>query len=365
MHPNVTIEVVAIPFEDMLRTMPLALDAGTGPDISMSLPLESTTYPAAMAGHLLELTDIGEERGWWDKFDMKATDFNNRALDGIYGVPYEWTAVGVFYNTEIFAEHGLTPPATLEEFEALMGTLVDAGITPISVGGRDGWPLVHVWQALVFTNTEYETLRGLEDRDTAYSYENEGMTEAAHKVLDWFEAGYLDPNLLSTGFTDANDLFINGDTAMNIGGTWVQQDFRNAPFEVRFFAVPPMRTDIPLHLGGFNPANDIVIVKDGPNVEWAIELMDYLLSEENMTLWWENGFLVPYVFDEVPPGKDQLQSDLYTTMLASGPGHFITVSMPETNQLIWANMQEVVAQSKTPEEALAEAQELFLTEAGQ
>jgi raffinose/stachyose/melibiose transport system substrate-binding protein len=363
MHPNVTIEVVAIPFEDMLRTMPLALDAGTGPDISMSLPLESTTYPAAMAGHLLELTDIGEERGWWDKFDMKATDFNNRALDGIYGVPYEWTAVGVFYNTEIFAEHGLTPPATLEEFETLMGTLVDAGITPISVGGRDGWPLVHVWQALVFTNTEYETLRGLEDRDTSYSYENDGMIEAAHKVLDWFEAGYLDPNLLSTGFTDANDLFINGDTAMNIGGTWVQQDFRNAPFEVRFFAVPPMRTDIPLHLGGFNPANDIVIVKDSPNVEWAIELMDYLLSEENMTLWWENGFLVPFVFDEVPPGKDQLQADLYATMLASGPGHFITVSMPETNQLIWANMQEIVAQSKTPEEALAEAQELFLTEA--
>ncbi len=362
MHPNVTIEVVAIPFEDMLRTFPLALDAGTGPDISMSLPLESTTYPAAQAGHLLELTAIGEERGWWDKYDMKAIEFDNRALDGIYGVPYEWTAVGVFYNTEIFADLGLEPPETLEEFEALMETIKQAGITPISVGGKDGWPLVHVWQALAFTNVEYDTLRALEDRDPSQTYEDDGLIEAAYKTLEWFEAGYLDANLLSTGFTDANDLFINGDTAMNIGGTWVQQDFRNAPFEVRFFAVPPMRTDIPLHLGGFNPANDIVIVKDSPNVEWAIELMDFLLSEENMTLWWENGFLVPYRFDEIPPGKDQLQADLYTTMQVSGPGHFITVAAPETNQLIWANMQEIIAQTKSPEEAFAEVQEKFLVE---
>ncbi len=362
MHPNVTIETVASPFEDMLRTFPLALDAGTGPDISMSLPLESTTYPAAQAGHLLELTAIGEERGWWDKYDMKAIEFDNRALDGIYGVPYEWTAVGVFYNTEVFSDLGLEPPDTLEEFEAIMETIKQAGITPVSVGGKDGWPLVHVWQQLVFTNVEYDTLRALEDRDPTQSYENEGLIEAANKVVEWFEAGYLDPNLLSTGFTDANDLFINGGTAMNIGGTWVQQDFRNAPFEVRFFPVPPMRTDIPLHLGGFNPANDIVIVKESPNVDWAIELMDFLLSEENMTLWWENGFLVPYTFDEIPPGKDQLQADLYTTMQANGPGHFITVAAPETNQLIWANMQEIVAQTKSPEEAFAEVQELYISE---
>jgi raffinose/stachyose/melibiose transport system substrate-binding protein len=365
MHPNVTIEVVAIPFEDMLRTFPLALDAGTGPDISMSLPLESTTYPAAKAGHLLELTEIGEARGWWDKYDMKAIEFDNRALDGIYGVPYEWTAVGVYYNTEIFDELGLEPPATLEQFEAAMEKIKQAGITPVSVGGKDGWPLVHVWQSLVFTNVAYEKLRALEDRDPAYTYEDPGIIEAAYKVLDWFEAGYLDPNLLSTSFTDANDLFISGEVAMNIGGTWVQQDFRNAPFEVRFFAVPPMRTDIPLHLGGFNPANDIVIIKDSPNVEWAIELLDFLLSEENMKLWWENGFLVPYVFDEVPPGKDQLQADIYGIMQASGPGHFITVSMPETNQLIWANMQEIVARTKTPEDAFKEVQEKFLTEVEQ
>jgi ABC-type glycerol-3-phosphate transport system substrate-binding protein len=100
-------------------------------------------------------------------------------------------------------------------------------------------------------------------------------------------------------------------------------------------------------------------------VEWAIELLDFLLSEENMKLWWENGFLVPYVFDEVPPGKDQLQADIYGIMQASGPGHFITVSMPETNQLIWANMQEIVARTKTPEDAFKEVQEKFLTEVEQ
>ncbi|NJN43311.1 MAG: extracellular solute-binding protein [Anaerolineae bacterium] len=362
MHPNVTIEVVAIPFEDMLRTFPLALDAGTGPDISMSLPLESTTFPAALAGHLLDLGPIGAERGWWDQYDTKALDVNNRGLGGTFGVPYEWTVVGVYYNKGIFNDLGLQPPTSFEEFEGQLETILAAGITPISVGGKDGWPLDHVWQQMVHTNVDYSVLRALEDRDPNASYEHPALIETAVKVLDWKRLGFLDPNLLSTGFTDANDLFISGQVAMNVGGTWVQNDFRSAPFEVGFFAMPRMRTDIDAHLGGFTPANDIVIVKDGENQDWALELLGYLLSEENMTMWWQSGILVPYRFDPLPQGKDQLQADIYQTMQENGPGHFITVSAPETSRILWANLQEIVGETKTPEQAFAEIQETYLVE---
>jgi len=362
LHPNVTIEVSAIPFEDMLRTFPLALDAGTGPDISMSLPLESTTFPAANAGHLLELSQIAEERGWLEKYDTKALEVNNRGLGGIYGFPYEWTAVGVYYNKEIFNQLGLEPPESFEEFEQQLATIKETGLTPISVGARDGWPLDHVWQQLVHTNVDYSVLRALEDKDPTASYEDPALIEAAEKVLEWTQKGYLDPNMLSTSFVDANNLFINGEVAMNVGGTWVQSDFREAPFEVGFFPMPAMKPELEPHMGGFTPANDIVIIKESKNRDWAIELLDYLLSEENMTFWWQSGLLVPYRFDPLPSGKDQLQADIYNAMQVNGPGHFITVSAPETSRVLWANLQEIVAGSMTPEEAFAGVQAAYLKE---
>lgn len=364
MNPHVTIEVSAIPFEDMLRTFPLALDGGTGPDISMSLPLESTTFPAAQAGHLVDLGPIGEERGWFDNYNTNATDVNNRGLGGVFGIPYEWTVVGVYYNTEIFESVGLQPPGSFAEFEAILADLHGAGITPISVGGLDGWPLMHVWQAVVHGNVEYEVLRGLEDKDPTFSYEHPGIIEAAEKVVEWAEAGYIDENAVSTSFVDANNLFLNGDVAMNVGGTWVQSDFRQADFEVGFFAMPMMNPDLPARIGGFTPANDIVIIDGGEHVDEAIALLDYLLSEENMRFWWESGLLVPYIFDEAPAGVDRLQEDIYAAMTTHLPGHFIGVSAPETARVTWAGMQEMVSGARTVAEVFADIQATYMTEAG-
>jgi len=362
LHPNVTIEVVAIPFEDMLRTMPLALDAGTGPDIAMSLPLESITFPAAKAGHFLDLTQIAEERGWFDGYDRKAVEVNNRGLDGIFGFPYEWGTVGVYYNKAIFAQLGLEPPQSFAEFEAHLAALLAAGITPLSVGARDGWPLMHVWQAVAHTNVSYDVLRALEDRDPSASYEDPAILAAAHKITEWAELGYLGADVVANSFVDANNLFINGDVAMNVGGTWVQADFRGAEFEVGFFAMPQMNPDLPPRMGGFTPANDIVIVEASPNRAWAVELLDYLLSEENMTAWWQSGLLVPYNFDPVPAGRDNLQAEIYQAMQTHDAGHFIGVSAPETARVTWAVLQEMVAGDRTPEEVFAEIQATYLTE---
>lgn len=364
-HPNVTIDLLSVPFEDMLRTMPLALDAGTGPDIATLLPLESLTFPAAKAGHLLDLKQIAEEHGWLTNYDTKALDVNNRGLDGIYGFPYEWTLTGVYYNADLFDELSIAPPTTLAEFEDAMATIKAAGKTPISVGGRDGWPLMHVWQALVHTNVDYSVIRALEDMDPTATYEEPELIEAAHKVKEWVDLGYLDPNGLSTSFVDANNLFINGDAAMNLGGTWVQADFRGAPFNVGFFAIPPMRADLEPRIGGFTPANDFAITREGKNRACALELLDFLLSEETMQFFWQKGLLVPYRFDPVPEATDELQSDIYSAMQANGPGHFIGVSAPETARVTWAGLQEIFSGAKTPEQVFAEIQETYQSEVGE
>ncbi len=360
MHPGVTIDVLPMPFEDMVRTMPLALDGGTGPDVATVPPVAVGTWLYAEAGHLVDFTDIAAEGGWLENFDERAIEINNAPFEGrVYGIPYEWTGVGVYYNQAIFDELGLTPPETMAAFEEIMAATRDAGYLPVSVGALDAWPLQHVWSQLAHTNMPYDGLLALEELDPEASYNVPELIEAGEKIVEWTEQGYLDPNMLSTSFVDANNLFINGEAAMNIGGTWVQADFRQAGFPVGFFRTPPMNPDLPYHMGGFTPYDDLVVVAASENRELAVELVGYLISEENMRFFWEEGLLVPYQFAEIPEARDQLQVDIFTAMQASGPGHYEGNCCPEVQQTIWVKMQEMVSGDVTPEQAFVDIQEVY------
>jgi raffinose/stachyose/melibiose transport system substrate-binding protein len=72
-------------------------------------------------------------------------------LDGkIYGVPQAITEVGFFYNKELFAKAGVDA-SKIKTWDDLLGAvkaLKGAGITPITVGGADKWPVSFYWSYL-------------------------------------------------------------------------------------------------------------------------------------------------------------------------------------------------------------------------
>jgi alpha-glucoside transport system substrate-binding protein len=60
----------------------------------------------------------------------------------LYGVYFKVANKSlVWHRTDKFADAGVQPPATWEDFVKLSKTLVDAGITPMAVPGADGWTL--------------------------------------------------------------------------------------------------------------------------------------------------------------------------------------------------------------------------------
>ena len=72
-------------------------------------------------------------------------------LDGkVYGVPQAITEVGFFYNKELFAKAGVDA-GKIKTWDDLLGAvkaLKGAGITPITVGGADKWPVSFYWSYL-------------------------------------------------------------------------------------------------------------------------------------------------------------------------------------------------------------------------
>ena len=65
----------------------------------------------------------------------------------LYSVVYKASNKTTFwYNTAEFAQAGVVPPTDWTQFLADCQTLSDAGITPVSIGGSDGWTLADWFQ---------------------------------------------------------------------------------------------------------------------------------------------------------------------------------------------------------------------------
>ena len=360
-HPGVTVEITPYGFDDFLRVMPLALDGGEGPDVAYVPWGLQALGRYALAGHTVELTDIAAENGWLDNYEMSDITLTNGLTPGeIHGIPFENVTIGVFYNKEIFEELGLEVPETLEEFESIMETIKETGMTPVSVGGRDGWPLAHVWLQLVHTAMPIQAITDIEDNDPEARLDTPEFLAATEKTLEWAEAGYLDPNLLSTDFVDANNLFINGEVAMNIGGTWVMSDFAELPeFEVGFFPTPQLNPDLEWHAGGKNPYNNLMINSASEHQDLAIELVDYLLSEEAQTAFWDAGHITAYQFEETPPASTPLLADVADANSYTGFGYNIGITCSDVGLATWRTLQELVGGDISPEELIAENQRVY------
>ena len=230
----------------------------------------------------------------------------------------------------------------------------------MSVGGRDSWPLAHVWLQLVHTAMPIAVITGIEENDPQYRLDTPEFLAATEKTLEWAQAGYLDPNMLSTGFVDANNLFINGDVAMNIGGTWVMNDFAMLPeFEVGFFPTPQLDPDLPWHAGGKNPYNNLMINSATENMDLAIEFVDFMLGEEAQTKFWNAGNITAYQFDEMPPPSTPLLADVADANSYTGFGYNIGVTCSALNLATWRTLQELVGGDITPEELIATNQQVY------
>lgn len=364
LNPNVTVEITPYTFDEMIRTLPLALNGGTGPDVLYVNPLSQGQDRYARAGHLVELTEIAQERGWLDNYPADSVAYNNKGTPGqIFGIPYATNTIGVYYNKEIFAELGLEIPSTLEGFEALMQTVKDAGYEPVSVGGRTGWPLEHVWSQLSHTNADLEVFAELEQLNLDFSYTDPRIVESAERFGSWCELGFFNQGALGTSYQEANDLFINREVVMNIGGSWAAVNFEQADFEVGFFATPPMNPELPWNAGGQAPSNNLTITVYANHPDWGIELIDYLLGEENMSVFFSEGMLVTHQFDGMPEPQTSLQGEMYEAMQMRGPGYYMGVVNAELGSAIFAQLQDLCGGSVTAQEAMENIQSVYMEQA--
>jgi raffinose/stachyose/melibiose transport system substrate-binding protein len=370
-HPGVTIELSFYNFDDYLKTTKLAMDSGAGPDIFYG-DGNSLGIGLAKAGLVVDLTDAIKKYGWDKRFGspLPWSWYWDTLTPGghYYGIPYDFTTVGVYYNEAIFSELGLERPKTFADFQNILATIKEKkpDIAPISVGASDGWPLSHVYDQLVHTTVPYTELEKFAVFPAAGGDWNQpGAVEAATILQDWATKGYFQENYLATGDSDALNLFMTGKSALFIAGTWNSGAIGTVTaFPVRFFAMPPVHTDInpdgSWHMGGFSINNPWYLNKASKYPDQALDLLDFMLNKDTaLALWTGIADTVAYTFpeSEAPAPVHPFQKDIYDAMHTAKNGFYLDMPVYGTQQL--GNLQSLAAGKMTPQKFVEEATKLY------
>ncbi len=216
-HPGVTVEQTGYQNEELQRTLiPNALAAGDPPDLFQVWP-GGELRDQVKNGYLQPLDDAIA-----DTISSVGATANPWQVDGkTYGIPFTFGIEGFWYNTDLFEQAGAEVPTTFDELVETVGTLRDAGITPIAVGAGDGWPAAHWWDQFALKSCSPETLAAAE---TEFDFSDPCFVEAGEQLQEFLGIEPFQDGFLGTpaqqGAGSSAGMVANGQAAMELMGHW-------------------------------------------------------------------------------------------------------------------------------------------------
>jgi raffinose/stachyose/melibiose transport system substrate-binding protein len=242
-YPNVTFDVREDQFAVLTQNAPRVL-ADDPPDL-MRLPQMSEL---ASGGLLLDLDPYAEQFGWteWPESQlaqMRVDDEGRRGSGPLYAMGLNFSMTGVFYNTELAAQIGMTEaPTTLDELDADLQAAKDAGITPIAQfnGGATGG-LLFPLQALMASYGETQPINDWIFHNEGASIDTPDNLKAAEHLQEWVEAGYFADDVNSMDYAQMMSRFIGGESLFIFDGDWESGNLdANMTGKAGFFLMPPL-----------------------------------------------------------------------------------------------------------------------------
>lgn len=277
-YPNVEVEYEIKADGDYDSLLKTAIQSGDGPDLFWTNgAVTATMNDLAENGAIADLT----EKVDYSFISDSAMDLV-KVEDKAYAVPWmNMDTRAVFYNKDIFEENGWEIPKTFSEFEALLGTIKKAGITPISLC-YDSWCMLFAFEPILSAyDAEYSA--GLQDYTVKAT--DQPAREAMQKMADWAKAGYFGDNWF--GVTDSsvqNLAFTTGTAAMNIAGSWdIENISMNNP-ELNFGAFEIPSEDGVTGMVGTS-ANGFSVNAESKSMDAAVAFADFCASKEGQTIW--------------------------------------------------------------------------------
>jgi len=363
-HPNIRVFYTPDP-ENVVESMPDAMQAGTAPDVFASCCAHFPTW--AQGGHTLDLRPFVEadlDQATIDDWDAaQYTSFFKR--DGQqYGLPKYHGALALYYNKDLLDQYGVDYPDQTWDHDDYLSAM--KGLTH----DRNGDGQTDLWGSMIdiswariqmYVNAWGGHLVDPDDPTLCRMGEPEAL-----QAMEWIRARMWDDKVMATPLDVQNvttrQAFITGQIAMVEEGSWALKDILSeADFRIGVAPLPagPARRVTLASTDGFG----IYAGTRHPDASW--ELLKFLISKEYGRAMARANFLQParvslvdewvgFIREEFP----QQAQDVNIAAFADGhiEGYSVTAeifaNMGEAKQLTYAAWDQIFVLGQAPVELM-------------
>ncbi len=361
-YPNIKIKRVSRSFDDLAKTLRLALSGADAPDVVQANNTRSQMGQFVAAGQLVNLDPYAAAYGWTERYPESVRAVASYSPDGktfgsgsLFGMPQVGEVVGVFYDDAKLKSLGINPPTTWAEFDTALATAKSKGEVALTLGNLEKWPAGHVMGVVQGRYVPAEEIRTLGFGQPGGSWTTPENTQAAQTLADWAGKGYFNKGFNGLDYDPAWQAFSKGEGVFLIAGSWLQADLEAAMGEsVKFMLPPPSEVgDGAVTTGG--SGLPFAITSTAKNKDAAAAYLDFITNSDAMKVLAETGNL-PVVDTAEQTAPDALASDVFAAFGAVSTGNglvpYLDWATPTMGDTLGATLQNLLAEEVTPEEAL-------------
>lgn len=260
---DVKVEIVAADDAAIKQKVQAATASGDFPDIVQYFG-GSFMQPLVDANAFLPLDDYVAENPEWEDHLVDSWA-ENYTFDGkVYAVPFESPLVQLFYNKKLLDQTGIDgPPVTFDDLLSDVTTLKAAGLIPIAVDGKDGWPMQQWFAYLVMRNGGTQAIYDAVAGDLAW--DSDVFLTSATQLKQLIDAGAFQDGFLGEDYNQMLAHYTTGQAAMVLNGSWLLNSLVSA--EDASLLDDTDFVTFPTVAGGVGSATE---VQGGPNGSLAI-----------------------------------------------------------------------------------------------
>jgi raffinose/stachyose/melibiose transport system substrate-binding protein len=241
-NPNVDIQTEILGNEQYKEKVKVLSASNELPDVGITWAA-GYMKPFVDGNMFAPLDDIVQE----DKFVAGTLDAFS-VDEKPYALPLELNITPVYYNKEIFKKYNLEAPETYDEFLNVVDTLVDKGVTPITLGNKDRWTGSMWYMYLADRIGGPESLNNAINRTG--SFEDPSLVKAAEEISKLVDKGAFVKGFNGLSNDEAKGYFMNEQAAMYLMATWELPNYTTSPDVAKEFKDKVGYFKFPTYEGG-------------------------------------------------------------------------------------------------------------------
>ena len=274
-NPDIKINLEVRSVDEHKAALRVAAQSDQGPDIYFMWAGLGLGGEFVNAGLSKPLDDYYASDKWDDRLVGTAAGFTKNYPPNRHGVPYTFHGEVIYYNTELFAQAGITAaPTTYDELKANAAKLKEAGIAPMTFGGTVNWHLMRLMDVILETKCGAEKHDQLMDMKLDWATEP-CATESFVELHDWTSNYILSP-FMGIDQSQSANLFAAGKAAMMLEGDSFVTQMREAGMEHPKLDIFPFPTGTD-RLYGFG--ENLYISSKSQVADDAAKFLDFISSD--------------------------------------------------------------------------------------